>query len=85
LTFTGGNAKALGYYGFPAFTPFTTQAGLALPWDWNLMTGIAQWQVMPNTIFIMGNAAPQFLYGSQFIGGSMQYCFPFLEYLLLPW
>ncbi|MDI9764954.1 hypothetical protein QM327_00075 [Pantoea dispersa] len=62
----GKTARAEGKYVFETFTPQTNKAGLALPHEWNGMTGIKQWQIKPGTTMIIGKAAPQFEYGDQY-------------------
>ncbi|MFP1779985.1 RHS repeat domain-containing protein, partial [Lonsdalea quercina] len=75
----GKTARAEGQYVFETFTPQTNRAGLALPPEWNGMTGIKQWQIKPGTTMIRGRAAPQFEYGSQYSGGAEQI------FVLQPW
>ncbi|WP_230545023.1 hypothetical protein, partial [Yersinia pseudotuberculosis] len=75
----GKTARAEGQYLFETFTPQINRNGLALPPDWNGMTGIKQWQITPNTTIIRGRAAPQFEYGSQYSGGADQI------FVLQPW
>ncbi|MDX3905609.1 MAG: LysM peptidoglycan-binding domain-containing protein [Pigmentiphaga sp.] len=75
----GENAKPLGSYLFETFTPQTNRSGLALPHEWNGMTGIQQWQVKPGTTYLRGIAAPQFDFGLQYTGGAQQ------MYILQPW
>jgi len=77
--YDGKDAHAMGQYLFETFTPQTNRAGLALPPDWNGMTGIKQWQITPGTIIIRGKAAPQLGKGSQYTGGSDQI------FVLEPW
>lgn len=45
LRFYGGNANAEGRYLFETFTSLTNRNNLALPYEWNSMTGIQQFQV----------------------------------------
>lgn len=40
------------------------------------MNSIQQWQIKPSTSYISGSAAPQFGYGSQYVGGATQYWVP---------
>ncbi|UXK11311.1 hypothetical protein NYP80_02605 [Erwinia pyrifoliae] len=75
----GKTARAEGQYVFETFTPQTNRAGLALPPEWNGMTGIKQWQIKPGTGMIKGRAAPQFEYGAQYSGGAEQI------FVLQPW
>ncbi|MBN3066304.1 hypothetical protein H5A21_20060 [Pectobacterium aquaticum] len=75
----GKNAQPNGQYLFESFTPQTNRSGLALPEEWNGMTGIKQWQIAPGTTILRGKAAPQFEYGSQFSGGAEQI------FVLQPW
>jgi len=75
----GKSAWPLGQYVFETFTPLTNRSGLALPYEWNRMTGIKQWQIKPNSTIIRGRAAPQFEYGSHFSGGEEQI------FVLQPW
>ena len=72
LRFYGGNANKVGPYLFETFTPQTNRANLALPYSFNKMSGIQQFQVKPGTPIITGHAAPQYQYGSQYIGGAKQ-------------
>ncbi len=37
------------------------------------MYGIQQFQIKPGTLIISGNAAPQFKFGSNYIGGIKQW------------
>ncbi|MGX9273043.1 hypothetical protein ACWXWK_07920 [Pantoea ananatis] len=75
----GKTARAEGQYVFEKFTPQTNRTGLALPPEWNGMTGIKQWQIRPCTIMIKGRAAAQFEYGAQYSGGAEQI------FVLQPW
>jgi filamentous hemagglutinin len=75
----GVTAKPMGQYLFETFTPQTTRVGLALPYEWNGMTGIQQWQITPGAIYLRGTAAPQFNFGSQYVGGADQI------FILQPW
>ena len=45
LRFYGGNANAEGRYLFETFSPLTNRENLALPYEWNSMTRIQQFQV----------------------------------------
>ena len=67
LRFYGGNANAEGRYLFETFSPLTNRQNLALPYEWNSMTGIQQFQVRNGTTMITGKAAAQKSFGSQYI------------------
>ena len=82
LRFYGGNANAEGRYLFETFTPEINRQNLALPYEWNSMTGIQQFQVKPGTTMITGSAAAQLEYGSQYIGGANQWYVNCLEDLI---
>ena len=82
LRFYGGNANAEGRYLFETFSPLTNRQNLALPYEWNSMTGIQQFQVKSGTIMITGNAAAQKNFGSQYIGGANQWYISNLEELI---
>lgn len=75
----GETANPMGSYLFETFTPQINRYGLALPYEWNGMTGISQWQVVPGTTYLRGLAAPQFGFGAQYTGGAEQ------MYILQPW
>jgi len=77
--YDSAGARPMGQYLFETFTLQTNRAGLALPPNWNGMTGIKQWQITPGTTIIRGRAAPQFAEGSRYIGGSDQI------FVLEPW
>jgi hypothetical protein len=79
LRFYGGNAKASGQYLFDTFTPQTSRANLALPPNWNAMTGLQQFQIKPGTTVISGRAAAQLGEGAQYVGGARQ------MFVLEPW
>ncbi|WP_197041706.1 hypothetical protein [Robinsoniella sp. KNHs210] len=49
LRFYGGNANSVGRYLFETFSPLTNRQNLALPYEWNSMTGIQQFQVKYGT------------------------------------
>jgi len=68
----GKNARPLGQYLFETFTPLTNRENLALPLQWNLATGIKQWQIRPSAVYIRGRVGAQTEYGSRFIGGGDQ-------------
>jgi len=73
------DARPMGQYLFETFTPQTNRSGLALPPDWNGMTGIRQWQITPGTTIIRGRVAPQLGRGAQYTGASDQI------FVLKPW
>lgn len=73
LRFYGGNASAEGRYLFETFSPLTNRENLALPYEWNSMTGIQQFQVKSGTTMIIGAAAPQLSFGGQYTGGANQW------------
>lgn len=79
LRFYGGNASVEGRYLFETFSPQTNRANLALPYEWNSMTGIQQFQVKSGTTIITGAAAPQTEFGAQYIGGAHQWYINNLE------
>ena len=82
LRFYGGNANAEGRYLFETFSPLTNRQNLALPYEWNNMTGIQQFQVRSGTTMITGTAAAQKSFGSQYIGGANQWYINNLEDLI---
>ena len=82
LRFYGGNANAEGRYLFETFSPLTNRQNLALPYEWNSMTGIQQFQVRNGTTMITGKAAAQKSFGSQYIGGANQWYINNLEDLI---
>jgi hypothetical protein len=82
IRFYGGNAKAEGRYLFETFSPLTNRNNLALPYEWNSMTGIQQFQVKSGTSMITGNAAGQTSFGSQYVGGAKQWYINSLEDLI---
>ena len=82
LRFYGGNADVEGRYLFETFSPLTNCANLALPYEWNSMTGIQQFQVKSGTTMITGAAAPQSSFGAQYIGGAKQWYINNLEDLI---
>lgn len=73
LRFYGGNANTEGRYLFETFSPLTNRQNLALPYEWNRMTGIQQFQARSGTIMIIGKTATQKSFGSQYIGGTNQW------------
>ena len=78
------NATAKGRYLFETFSPQVNRSNLALPPEWNKMTGIQQWQVKPDTIIIKGKAGPQYQMGDQYIGGVEQWYITNLDDLIKP-
>ena len=82
LRFYGGNANAEGRYLFETFSLLTNRQNLALPYKWNSMTGIQQFQVRNGTTMITGNAAAQGSFGNQYIGGAKQWYINSLEDLI---
>ena len=79
LRFYGGNANAEGRYLFETFSPLTNRENLALPYEWNSMTGIQQFQVKNGTTMLTGAAAPQSSFGEQYVGGAHQWYINSLE------
>jgi len=69
----------MGQYLFETFTSQTNRARLALPPEWNGMTGIKQWQITPETTVLRSGTAPQMSYGGQYAGGAKQ------MFVLEPW
>ena len=63
-------------YLFETFSPLTNRENLALPYEWNCMTGIQQFQVKNGTTMITGAAAPQYT------GGANQWYINNLEDLI---
>ena len=82
LRFYGGNANAEGRYLFETFSPLTNRQNLALPYEWNSMTGIQQFQVRNGNTMITGKADAQKSFGSQYIGGANQWYINNLEDLI---
>lgn len=82
LRFYGGNANAEGRYLFETFSPLTNRENLALPYEWNSMTDIQQFQVKNRTTIITGKAAPQTGFGAQYTGGANQWYINNLEDLI---
>lgn len=80
--YDGTNASAKGRYLFKTFNPLTNRNNLALPPEWNRMTGIQQFQVKPGITMIKGKAAPQFDFGNQYIGGETQWYINNLDNLI---
>ncbi|MFC6335080.1 hypothetical protein ACFP56_20810 [Paenibacillus septentrionalis] len=78
------NASAKGRYLFETFSPQVNRNNLALPPDWNRMTGIQQWQVKLDTIIIKGKAGPQFQMGDHYTGGVEQWYITNLDDLIKP-
>ena len=82
LRFYGGGANAEGRYLFETFSPLTNRQNLALPYEWNSMTGIQQFQSINGTTMITGKVAAQEEFGSQYIGGAGQWYINNLEDLI---
>ena len=76
IRFYGGSVKANGAYLFETFTPQTNRSNLALPPEWNKMSGIKQWKIKVGTTIFTGRAAPQLQFGSQYVGGAKQIWVP---------
>ena len=72
MRFHGGPARPCGQYLTPTFGPLVQRETLALPPNWNSMSGIKQWQVKPGTTMITGKAAAQPAEGARYIGGADQ-------------
>ncbi|MPM65192.1 hypothetical protein SDC9_112084 [bioreactor metagenome] len=81
IRFYGGEAQEKGRYLFETFSPTTNRNNLALPNQWNTMSGSQQFKVESGTQMITGNAAPQLQYGSQYVGGAKQWYINSLEVL----
>jgi hypothetical protein len=75
----GQTARPMGQFLTDTFTPLTNRSTMALPVEWNGMTGISQWQIKPGTTMIKGQVGPQLQFGSQFTGGASQ------TFILEPW
>ncbi|RKI76304.1 hypothetical protein D7V90_21250 [bacterium 1xD42-87] len=73
MRFYGGKAEAEGRYLFETFTPLINRQNLALPYKWNSMTSIQQFQVKEGTTMITGRVAAQNVFGSHYIGGAAQW------------
>ncbi|WP_022819935.1 hypothetical protein [Fusobacterium russii] len=73
------SAKPVGQYLTSTFTNLTNRNNLVLPYEWNKMTALKQWQIAPGTPMITGKVAPQLNYGVQYIGGAEQ------KFILKPW
>lgn len=82
MRFYGGEAKAEGRYLFETFTPLINRQNLALPYEWNSMTNIQQFQVREGTTMITGRAAAQTVLGNHYIGGAKQWYINDLEDLI---
>ena len=82
LRFYGGSANAEGRYLFETFSALTNRNNLALPYEWNSMAGIQQFQVKSGTTMLVGNVAAQSSYGIQYIGGAKQWYINSLEDLI---
>ncbi|OGS19047.1 MAG: hypothetical protein A3J83_05335 [Elusimicrobia bacterium RIFOXYA2_FULL_40_6] len=61
---------------FETFSGQINRVNLSLPYKWNNMSGIAQWQIREGATYFSGRAASQFSYGSQYIGGAKQFYVP---------
>lgn len=81
IRFYGGAAEEKGRYLFETFSSTTNRNNLALPYEFNTMTGLQQFKVENGTQMITGIAAPQFQYGSQYVGGAHQWYINSLEAL----
>ena len=73
MRFYGGKAEAEGRYLFETFTPLINRQNLALPYEWNSMTSIQQFQVKEGTTMITGRVAAQNVFGSHYTGGAAQW------------
>lgn len=80
--YDGVNANVKCRYLFETFNPLTNRQNLALPPECNRMTRIQQFQVKQGTVIIKGNAAPQFQFGSQYVGGQRQWYINNLDNLI---
>jgi len=72
------NAYEKGRYMFPSFANSTNRFGLALPYQWNRMTKLTQFQIRPGSPYIFGRAAAQGNIG----GGANQIFVPNLSNLI---
>ena len=63
------NANEKGRYLFETFSSNTNRNGLALPYEWNIMINIKQWQIEEGTTIIKGKVAPQFDFGDSIMAG----------------
>jgi hypothetical protein len=75
----GKTARPEGQFLNDTFGPLTNRMNLALPPKWNDMTGIASWQINPGTTYLTGQIGPQFIFGTQYVGGAIQH------FVLQPW
>ncbi len=82
--YDGVNAEARGRYLFESFNNLTNRQNLALPPEWNEMSGIKQWRIEPDTTMITGEAASQFQFGFRYVGGEKQWYITDLKNLLEP-
>lgn len=82
--YDGVNAQAKGRYLFESFNNLINRENLALPREWNEMSGIKQWRVEPGATMIIGEAAPQFQFGFRYVGGEKQWYITNLNHLLEP-
>lgn len=79
IRFYGGNSNLKGKYLFETFSQLTNRNNLALPYEWNDMTGIQQFKVREGTIIIVGRVAPQLSFSASYIGGAYQWFINDLE------
>lgn len=79
LRFYGGKSNLKGKYLFETFSPLTNRNNLALPYEWNYMTGVQQFKIKAKTIIIAGRVAPQKSFGALYIGGAYQWFISNLE------
>jgi hypothetical protein len=75
----GQTAQPMGQFLTDTFTPLSNRGNLALPPQWNGMTGVSQWQVTQGTTYLSAQVAPQLRFGSQYVGGANQI------FVLKPW
>ena len=71
--YDGINAYPKGRFLFETFTTQTNRMNLSLPYEWNLMSNIKQFQVKSGTPIIKGKAKSQIEYGKQYTGGANQW------------
>ena len=64
------NAFEKGRYLFETFTNKTNRNNLTLPFEWNEMIKIKQFQIKEGSIILKGKVAPQLKYESQYVGGA---------------
>ena len=75
----GKTAKPVGQFLNDTFSSLTNRKTLALPWEWNDMSGVVSWQIKPGTTYLTGKIGAQFSYGPQYVGGAVQH------FVLEPW